>query len=128
MEFEGFTFDAKSGSATVAAERSKKNIDVSLEDMIKKEREERREKAKQKAGQRKDSKDKKRGTDKKAKKDKDSKKQDKKAAKKSDKSSKTQRSYDIKIKEGVLRQILSEAGVDAPSDKYELRLVAVRKQ
>lgn len=122
MEFEGFTFDAKSG-ATTGTPRTTRNLDVSLDDIIKKERDERRQKAKERAGSKKDTKKKTEKRDSKGKKD-DKKKSDSKS--KSNKSD-SPRWHEINVPERILRRMLEEAGVKAPSDKYELRLVAGRK-
>lgn len=126
MTDSGFTFDASTGvAAGMTTERKKPNLDVSLDDIAKKQRAERNaERAKRNDGKR----DKKRDNKKDNKKDdkKDKKKSDKKTTDKKDaRGSKNWR--ELKVKPGILRQILTAAGVDAPADDYDLTLVVGRK-
>ena len=127
MDFEGFTYDSQTGKTSGLKQRP--NLDVDLEDVVKEKRELRKREAKN----RRDAKTRRttpkggKIDTKKKEQENDKKKGDKKNNKKNDGQSKD-KWQEIKIKEGVLRQILSAAGVDAPSDKYELRLVASKKK
>jgi hypothetical protein len=125
MSFEGFTFNAKTATAS-GIKNARAGLDRDLDDLVQeRKREKRAEREARGLGRKRDGGNQNRKDS--GKRDDSGKKDNNGKDVKKTQNQQGKRTWDINVPEAALRQILDAAGVSAPGDRYELKLVAFRK-